>query len=196
MPALATSPYSGFMFIRHYNIVFMSCKRETAPVDTCATNWTYSFGSACRDPNLCSFFPLNWNLLERGLSVHINFAQWHLVFGTRASTLPRWRLFLATGASEVELGEVLGDKSTMHIRVTLYWGYLIVLWLFHLVCILYWGRFDLFCNVWMCVCVGFVMCGCFGNMYTFIYCVLYRLYCVFVFFRWCIFIRFVLSVLV
>jgi hypothetical protein len=22
-----------------------------------------------------------------------------------------------------------------------------------------------FCNVWMCVCVGFVVCGCFGNMY-------------------------------
>ena len=28
-----------------------------------------------------------------------------------------------------------------------------------------------FCNVWMCVCTGFVMCGCFGNMSTFIYCV-------------------------
>ena len=60
--------------------------------------------------------------------------------------------------SEVSYIEVLGDKSTMHIRVTLYWGYLIVLWLFYLVCILYCGGFDLFCNV--CVCVGFVMCGC------------------------------------
>jgi len=20
-----------------------------------------------------------------------------------------------------------------------------------------------FCNVWVCVCVGFIMCGCFGN---------------------------------
>ena len=37
----------------------------------------------------------------------------------------------------------------------------------------------LFCNVWVCVCVGFVMCGCFGNMCTCIYCVLYGLYCVF-----------------
>ena len=31
--------------------------------------------------------------------------------------------------SEVSHVEVLGDKSTMHVRVTLYWGYLIVLWL-------------------------------------------------------------------
>jgi hypothetical protein len=49
------------------------------------------------------------------------------------------------------------------------------------------------CNVWVCVCVdflmcgcvcvcvGFVMCGCFGYMCTCIY-------CVFVLFRLCIFI--------
>jgi hypothetical protein len=36
----------------------------------------------------------------------------------------------------VSYGEVLGDKSTIHIRMTLYWGYLIVLWLFYLLCIL------------------------------------------------------------
>ena len=36
----------------------------------------------------------------------------------------------------------------------------IVLWLFYLVCILYCGCFNLFCNVWVCVCVGFVMCEC------------------------------------
>ena len=42
--------------------------------------------------------------------------------------------------------------------------------------------------VWnVCVCVGFVMCGCFGNMCTCVYCVLYFLYCVFVLFRLCIF---------
>ena len=46
----------------------------------------------------------------------------------------------------------------------------------------------------MCVCFGFVMCGCFGNMCTCIYCVLYCLYCVFVLFLLCI--LFVLSVLV
>jgi hypothetical protein len=52
-------------------------------------------------------------------------------------------------------------------------------------CILYSGCFNLFCNAWVCVCVGFVMCGCFGNTCTCIYCVLY---CVFVLFRLCIFI--------
>ena len=30
-----------------------------------------------------------------------------------------------------------------------------------------------FCDVWVCVCMGFVMCGCFGTMYACIYCVLY-----------------------
>ena len=48
-----------------------------------------------------------------------------------------------------------------------------------------------FCNVWVCVCVGFEMCGCFGNMCTCIYCVLCCLYC---FFYVCLFL-FVLSVL-
>jgi hypothetical protein len=81
--------------------------------------------------------------------------------------------------SEVGYGEVLVDKGAMYIRVTLYWGYLIILWLFRLgiSCIVfvlnsYCGGFILFCNVWvsvcMCgfcnVCVGFVMCGWFGNM--------------------------------
>ena len=36
-----------------------------------------------------------------------------------------------------------------------------------------------FCNVWVCVCVGFVMRGCFCNICTCIYCVLCCLYCVF-----------------
>jgi hypothetical protein len=40
-----------------------------------------------------------------------------------------------------------------------------------------------FCNVWLCVCMDFVMCGCFGNMYTCIY-------CVFVLFLLCILIPF------
>ena len=38
-----------------------------------------------------------------------------------------------------------------------------MLWLFNLVCILYYGCFKLFCNVWVCICVRFVMCGCFDN---------------------------------
>jgi hypothetical protein len=41
------------------------------------------------------------------------------------------------------------------------------------------------CNVWVCVCVCFVMCGCFGNRCTCIY-------CVFVLFRLRIFILFML----
>jgi len=36
-------------------------------------------------------------------------------------------------------GEVPRDKSTMYIRVTLHWGYLIILWRMNLVCILYFG---------------------------------------------------------
>ena len=38
-----------------------------------------------------------------------------------------------------------------------------VLWLFHLVCILYCGCFNLFCDVCVSVCVGSVMCTCFDN---------------------------------
>jgi hypothetical protein len=77
--------------------------------------------------------------------------------------------------------EVLWDKSTMHIRVTLYWGYLIVLWLFHWVCILHCGCFNLFCNVWVCVCVSFVMCGC---VYVWVlWCVGV---CVYVWVLWCV----------
>ena len=63
---------------------------------------------------------------------------------------------------------------------------------------MYCGCFNLFCNVWMSVCVGFVMCGrvnvgvfwqlcgCFGNMCTCIYCVVYCLYCIIVLFLLCI----------
>jgi len=71
----------------------------------------------------------------------------------------------------VNYGEVLGDKSAMYVHycdlilrvlayiVTISFGY-----------ILYCGCFNLFCNacvcVCVCVCVGFVMCGCFGDMCT------------------------------
>jgi hypothetical protein len=92
--------------------------------------------------------------------------------------------------SKVSYGEVLGDKSAMYTRVTLYWGYLLVLWLFHL---------GISCNVFVLtytvvvlscflMCGRVCMCGCFGNMHTCIYCVLYCLYCVFVLFNLCIFI--------
>jgi hypothetical protein len=58
------------------------------------------------------------------------------------------------------------------------WGYLVlclsylVLWYFNLYC----GCCAMCGNLWLCLCVGFVMCGCSGNMYTCIYCVLYCLY--------------------
>ena len=97
---------------------------------------------------------------------------------TIASDTAKW-FYFEVKLSEVSYGEVLGDKSTMYLRVTLYWRYLIVLWLFNLVWILYCGCFDLFCNVGVCVRVGFVTCGRFGNMCTGIYCVLCCLYCVF-----------------
>jgi len=89
---------------------------------------------------------------------------------------------------EVGYGEVVGDKSTMHIRVTLYWRYSIVFWLFYLVCILCYGCFNLFCNVWVHVAVFWQLRGCFGNMCNCIYCVSYCLCCVFVLFRLCTFI--------
>ena len=57
-----------------------------------------------------------------------------------------------------------------------------VLRLFHLVCILYCGCFNLFCNVWVCVCVGFVMCGCFDSCVG----VLVIRVCVLVFTAFCI----------
>jgi hypothetical protein len=60
--------------------------------------------------------------------------------------------------SEVSYGEVRRDKSTIYIMVTLYWGYLIVMWLFRLVYILYCGCFNLFYSVWVCVYVCGV-CG-------------------------------------
>jgi hypothetical protein len=61
--------------------------------------------------------------------------------------------------SEMSYGEFLSDNSILYFSVTLYWGYFSVLWLFHLVCILYCGGFNLFCNVWFL-----------GNIFTCIYC--------------------------
>jgi hypothetical protein len=117
--------------------------------------------------------------LEWGLSVN----KWSVVMWGELTWF-MWSDFVLKW-SEVSCGEVLRDKSAMYITVTLYWGYLIVLWLFYLVCILYCGCFNWFCNMWVCVCVGFVMCGCVyvwvfwrlcgccGNMCTCIYSVLY-----------------------
>jgi len=81
--------------------------------------------------------------------------------------------------------EFLVDKGAMHIRVTLYCGhdYIVTIsfgYILYCVCFnLYCGGFILFCNVFcvcvcvcmcgfcsVCVCVGFVMRGCFGNMHA------------------------------
>ena len=45
--------------------------------------------------------------------------------------------------------------------------------------ILHYGGFNLFCDVSVCVCLGFVMCRRFGNTCTCIYCALYCMYCAF-----------------
>jgi hypothetical protein len=65
-----------------------------------------------------------------------------------------------------------GKGKTGYISVTLYWGYWMVLWLFHLVCVLYCG-----------CCFTCVICGWFVNVCTCIYCVL--LMCVLVFTVFC-----------
>jgi hypothetical protein len=46
--------------------------------------------------------------------------------------------------------------------------------------VLYCGCFNFFCSVWVCVCVGFVICGCFEN------CVGVMVTCVLVFSVFCI----------
>jgi hypothetical protein len=60
-------------------------------------------------------------------------------------------------------------RINMYIRVTLYGGNLIILWLFHL---------GISCTVVALTCTVvaftcFVLCGCFGNMCTCMHCVLY-----------------------
>jgi len=74
--------------------------------------------------------------------------------------------------------EALEDKSTLYITVTLNWGYLIVLWVFHLVRILCCGCFDWVCNV--CVCV-LVICVLVFTVFcivctVFLYCFVYVYY--------------------
>jgi hypothetical protein len=60
----------------------------------------------------------------------------------------KWICFEAK-RSEGSYGEVTGDKCTMLIMVTLYWGYLIVLWLFHLVCVLYCGWYIIYIYIYI-----------------------------------------------
>ena len=67
---------------------------------------------------------------------------------TKMTFLPYGGAVRPTGCIITKI-EVLGDKSTLYIGVTLYWGHLIVLWLF------YW---CVSCTV--AILTGFVMCGC------------------------------------
>ena len=89
--------------------------------------------------------------------------------------------------SEVTLRWSSWGQSTVYIRLTLYWGYLIVLWLF---------IWCVSCTMAVLNCL--VMCGCFENCVgvlvicllvytkcTCIYFVLCCLYCDFVLFRLC-----------
>jgi hypothetical protein len=94
---------------------------------------------------------------------------------TKLSELLKW--------SEVSYGEFLVDTGAMYIMVTLYWGNLIILWLFHLgisstVFVFICTVVVLNCFVIVCVCVcvcvcmyvyvwaGFVMCGCLDNVHS------------------------------
>jgi hypothetical protein len=73
----------------------------------------------------------------------------------------------------------------MQVRVNLYWGYLIILWLIHLG--ISWSGYVLTCAVVdltcfvMCECVGFAMCASFVNVYLNLLrcvpCMLWFLYC-------------------
>jgi hypothetical protein len=53
-----------------------------------------------------------------------------------------------------------GQKYHGHYGNLILKVYAIALWLFHLMCILCCGCFNLFCNKFVCICVDFVMCGC------------------------------------
>jgi hypothetical protein len=155
MPALATSPYSRFMFICHYNIVFISRTRETAPVDTCAANWTYSFGSVCRDPNLCLPAVCSyWTGLSVKTLVRVQKLRTATPCVRHTSINITWLTVVSCSRCKWNEVKFLGTK----VPCTLGWpyteGYLIVLCLFHLVCIVYCVCFNLFCNVSVCVCGG------------------------------------------
>ena len=73
-------------------------------------------------------------------------------------------IHLYVDLSEESYGEVLVDKSTVYIRVT-FRGYYFILSVYCAVVLLTcFVKFSCvcmcgFCNVWVCVGVGFVMCG-------------------------------------
>jgi hypothetical protein len=101
----------------------------------------------------CKPWSSSWrSFVQSGLAFFL-----HLLHPVLKHVRPMWFCFEVKWSevkwSEVSYGEVHGDKSTIDVRVTLYWGYLIVLRLFHLVCVLYCVCLNWFCNVCVCVCV-------------------------------------------
>ena len=76
------------------------------------------------------------------MSGAINVESWKfIIFKREVSFLSFWSFLIQ-------------KYHVLYIRLTLYWGYLIVLWLFHLVCIFCCDCFNVFCNMWVCVCGG------------------------------------------
>ena len=68
--------------------------------------------------------------------------------------LPPVAKYSSCGKTMVKILELWWSSwGRKYISVTSYWGYMIILWLFYLVCILHCGCCNLFCNVWVCVCV-------------------------------------------
>jgi hypothetical protein len=122
---------------------------------------------------------LDWKGLKAGTS--------YLVWSVVMCSGPIWFMWsdFILKLSEVKWVTVkfLGIKSTMYIRVTLYWGYFIILWLFHLgtSCIVV----VLTCTLVVLTCTVVVLtCSVMGGfvyvwVYTCFYCVLYCVYCVF-----------------
>jgi len=79
-----------------------------------------------------------------------------------------WTELIYVKWSEVSYGEVPGEKMSC----TLGWPYIEGTWFYCAYFIwvtLYYGCFNLFCNVWFCVCGCFAIFGCFGNMCICIY---------------------------
>jgi hypothetical protein len=67
-------------------------------------------------------------------------------------------IFFEVKWSEVKWSGITFKFLGTKVPCTLGWPYaesnLTVLWLFHLVCILYYDCFNLFCNVWVCICAA------------------------------------------
>ena len=68
---------------------------------------------------------------------------------------------------------ICGEFQALFLSLVFAFNFFITISLLLLVDVICCKEHILFCNVWVCVYVDFVMCGCFGNMCTCIYCVLF-----------------------